>query len=83
MRVPVQTFGETPVGSRGIKYRYLNHFTLSVGIMEVIIKALEKKAYMRFADAQQMLTAVEYREAQLKQRLQGKNQQVSDQTSRL
>jgi serine/threonine-protein kinase len=50
----------------------LDHFTLPVGIMEVIIKALEKKAYMRFADAQQMLTAVEYTEAQLKQRLQGK-----------
>ncbi len=51
----------------------LDHFTLPVGIMEVIIKALEKKAYMRFADAQQMLTAVEYSEAQLKQRLQGKS----------
>ena len=51
----------------------LDHFTLPVGIMEVIIKALEKKAYMRFADAQQMLAAVEYSEAQLKQRLQGKS----------
>ncbi len=51
----------------------LDHFTLPVGIMEVIIKALEKKAYMRFADAQQMLTAVEFCEAQLKQRLKGKN----------
>jgi len=51
----------------------LDHITLPVGIMQVIIKALEKKAYMRFADAQQMLTAVEYCEAQLKQRLQGKN----------
>ncbi len=61
------------MGSRGIKYHYLNHFTLPVGIVEVIIKALEKKAYMRFADAQQMLTAVEFSETQLKQRLQGKN----------
>jgi len=50
----------------------LDHFTLPVGIMEVIIKALEKKAYMRFADAQQMLTAVEFCEAQLKQRLKGR-----------
>ena len=46
----------------------LNHFTLPVGIMEVIMKALQKKTYMRFADAQQMLTAVEYCEAQLKER---------------
>jgi serine/threonine-protein kinase len=50
----------------------LNHFTLPVGIIEVIMKALQKKTYMRFADAQQMLTAVEYCEAQLKERLQGK-----------
>lgn len=50
----------------------LNHFTLLVGIMEVIMKALQKKTYMRFADPQQMLTAVEYCEAQLKERLQGK-----------
>jgi hypothetical protein len=41
--------------------------------MEVIIKALEKKAYMRFADAQQMLTAVEYCETKLKQRLQDRS----------
>ncbi len=50
----------------------LDHFTLPVGITEVIMKALEKKTYMRFADAQQMLTAVEYCEAQLKERLKGK-----------
>ena len=50
----------------------LHHFTLPVGIMEVIMKALQKKAYMRFADAQQMLTAVEFCETQLKERLQGK-----------
>ncbi len=51
----------------------LNHFTLPAGIMEVIMKALQKKTYMRFADAQQMLTAVEYCEAQLKERMQGKS----------
>ena len=50
----------------------LNHFTLPAGIMEVIMKALQKKTYMRFADAQQMLTAVEYCEAQLKERLKSK-----------
>jgi serine/threonine-protein kinase len=50
----------------------LNHFTLPVGIMEIIMKALQKKTYMRFADAQQMLTAVEYCEAQLKEKLQSK-----------
>ncbi len=43
----------------------LDHFTLPDGIMEVIMKALQKKTYMRFADAQQMLSAVEYCEAQL------------------
>ncbi len=47
----------------------LDHLTLPAGIMEVIMKALEKKAYMRFADAQQMLAAVEYCEAQLRERL--------------
>jgi serine/threonine-protein kinase len=51
----------------------LNHFTLPVGIMEVIIKALQKKTYMRFADAQQMLSAVEYCEARLLENLQQKN----------
>jgi serine/threonine-protein kinase len=50
----------------------LNHFTLPVGIMEVIMKALQKKTYMRFADAQQMLAAVEYCEGQLRERLQSK-----------
>ena len=48
----------------------LNHLTLPAGIMEVIMKALQKKTYMRFADAQQMLTAVEYCEAQLRERMQ-------------
>ena len=50
----------------------LDHFTLPVGIMEVIIKALQKKTYMRFADAQQMLSAVEFCEAQLLAKLQKK-----------
>jgi len=43
----------------------LDQMTISAGIMEVIMKALQKKTYMRFADAQQMLTAVEYCENQL------------------
>ena len=47
----------------------LNHLTLPAGITEVIIKALQKKPYMRFADAQQMLTSVEYCEAQLRERM--------------
>lgn len=50
----------------------LSHFTLPVGIMEVIMKALQKKPYMRFADAQQMLSAVEFCEAQLIEKLQKK-----------
>lgn len=48
----------------------LNHLTLPAGIIEVLIKALQKKPYMRFADAQQMLTSVEYCENQLLERLQ-------------
>jgi tRNA A-37 threonylcarbamoyl transferase component Bud32 len=48
----------------------LNHLTLPAGITEILIKALQKKPYMRFADAQQMLTAVEYCEAQLLERMQ-------------
>jgi len=47
----------------------LNHLTLPAGITEVLIKALQKKAYMRFADAQQMLTSVEYCETQLRERM--------------
>ncbi len=47
----------------------LDHLTLPAGIMEVIMKALQKKAYMRFADAQQMLTAVEYCEKQMLERM--------------
>ncbi len=48
----------------------LDHLTLPAGIMEVIFKALQKKTYMRFADAQQMLTAVEYCEKQLREKRQ-------------
>lgn len=48
----------------------LGHLTLPVGLVEILLKALQKKPYMRFADAQQMLTSVEYCEAQLRERLQ-------------
>ena len=48
----------------------LNHLTLPAGFTEVIIKALQKKPYMRFADAQQMLTSVEHCENQLRERMQ-------------
>ncbi len=47
----------------------LNHLTLPAGITEVLIKALQKKPYMRFADAQQMLTSVEHCENQLLERV--------------
>lgn len=47
----------------------LDHLTLPSGIVEILLKALQKKPYMRFADAQQMLTSVEYCEAQLRARL--------------
>ncbi len=49
----------------------LNHLTLPVGITEVLIKALQKKPYMRFADARQMLISVEFCEIQLRERMQG------------
>lgn len=51
----------------------LDHLTLPSGIMEVILKALQKKPYMRFADAQQMLTAVEFCETQLRDRIRSKS----------
>ncbi len=47
----------------------LSHLALPAGISEVIVKALQKKPYMRFADAQQMLTSVEFCEAQLRERM--------------
>ena len=43
----------------------LSHLSLPEGLKEIILKAMQKKPYMRFADAQQMLTAVEYCENQL------------------
>jgi serine/threonine protein kinase len=46
----------------------LSHLTLSTGLIAVIQKALQKKTYMRFADANQMYTAVEHCEALLKNR---------------
>ena len=48
----------------------LTHLTLTTGLSAVIVKALQKKTYMRFADAQQMLTAIEHCEAQLMNRRQ-------------
>ena len=48
----------------------LEHLTLPDGITQVISKALQKKPYMRFADAQQMLTSVEYCENLLRERMQ-------------
>jgi len=48
----------------------LNHLTLPAGITEVIIKALQKKPYIRFADAKQMLISVEHCEKQLLERMQ-------------
>ncbi len=47
----------------------LSQLSLPASLMEVIQKALQKKPYMRFADAQQMLTAVEYCEIQLYKKL--------------
>ncbi len=47
----------------------LDHLSLPAGIAEVIAKALEKKAFMRFADAQQMLTSIEHCEKQLRDRM--------------
>lgn len=43
----------------------LSHLKLPNSLKQIILKALEKKTYMRFADAQQMLTAVEYSVSQL------------------
>jgi hypothetical protein len=43
---------------------------LPAGILEILIKALQKKPYMRFADAQQMLISMQYCENQLQERMQ-------------
>ena len=47
----------------------LSDLTLPGGIVEVIAKALQKKPYMRFADAQQMLTSIEFCETQLREKM--------------
>jgi len=48
----------------------LKHLALPPGMVEVINKALQKKTYMRFADARQMLTSIEFCETQLRERMQ-------------
>ena len=48
----------------------LNHLSLPNSIRQVLVKALQKKPYMRFADAQQMLISIEYCETQLQERMQ-------------
>ena len=46
----------------------LDHLTLPTTIREIIAKALQKKPYMRFVDAQQMMAAVQQCEADLVER---------------
>ena len=46
----------------------LDHLSLPEGIREILAKALQKKPYMRFADAQQMLAAIDHCEADLVER---------------
>ncbi|MDH3832169.1 MAG: hypothetical protein OEU48_10895, partial [Gammaproteobacteria bacterium] len=48
----------------------LHHLALPPGLHAIIVKALQKKPYMRFADAQQMLISVEFCESQLQERMQ-------------
>ena len=48
----------------------LDHLSLSAGLRAVLVKALQKKPYMRFADAQQMLISIAHCEAQLLERMQ-------------
>jgi serine/threonine-protein kinase len=48
----------------------LHHLSIPTGLRAVIVKALQKKPYMRFADAQQMLVSVEFCESQLQERMQ-------------
>ena len=48
----------------------LTDLSLPGSITEVIVKALQKKPYMRFADAQQMLISIEYCENLLIERMQ-------------
>ncbi|MFT5218725.1 MAG: tRNA A-37 threonylcarbamoyl transferase component Bud32 [Planctomycetota bacterium] len=51
----------------------LNHSSMPGALIEVILKALQKKPYMRFADAQQMLTAIECCEAILREKMEQHN----------
>ncbi|MFV2031866.1 MAG: serine/threonine protein kinase, partial [Gammaproteobacteria bacterium] len=52
----------------------LSHLSLPDSLKQIILKALQKKTYMRFADAQQMLTAVEHCVSQLTEKTrQNKN----------
>lgn len=48
----------------------ITDLSLPGSITEVIVKALQKKPYMRFADAQQMLISIEYCETLLRERMQ-------------
>ncbi|MCH7881964.1 MAG: protein kinase [Proteobacteria bacterium] len=50
----------------------LSHLKLPDSLKQIILKALQKKTYMRFADAQQMLTAVEHSVFQLKEKIRQK-----------
>ena len=47
----------------------LGHLALPSGLRAIIVKALQKKPYMRFADAQQMQVSVEFCESQLQERM--------------
>jgi eukaryotic-like serine/threonine-protein kinase len=47
----------------------LDHWSIPLSLKEVLLKALQKKTYMRFADAQQMLASIEYCDAQLQSRI--------------
>ncbi len=47
----------------------LDHLSLPASLHAVIAKALQKKPYMRFADAQQMLISVRHCESQLRDHL--------------
>jgi len=51
----------------------LSHLSLPTGIRDILIKALQKKPYMRFADAQQMLISTQYCENQLQARMRQKD----------
>ncbi len=44
----------------------LENLSVPAGLAAILAKALQKKPYVRFADAEQMLTSVEYCEAKMK-----------------